>query len=356
MAAILAALWVSTDDWLIWVGTHALVNGFLGPVVFFSLWAFSRGSNTLCTLAGFLFGLAIYIRADGLLLFGAHLIGFLDIHRLKFQQPLFFVGMAMGVVLGGGVDMYFYGVWFVSPWNWFLFNVWEGHAGSTFGTMPPDFYWNKLVLERPLFIGGLALSAAVFVLRLAFVLFVPRVQGGVPVVSKLRCSTSPSCPVEVSSGDSVSDPILHLLQGELGSEAHSTLAAGGGVDGCILYAGPEISLYVGFGVVLSSHWVGMRLRLRIHWCRHTRRSVLPTISLWCWWSSFLFTWRTASTLSRVILRHKPTDTPSETYFRFSCPLSHFFPLQAVFVTCAIFVAMAGVISCFERESWRHSDG
>lgn len=97
----------------------------------------------------FLISLIIYIRID--LIIG---IGGILLLRFPYKKSKVllshFIGCFGGFMLGGIIDLIYYGEFLVSPINWFKFNIIESHS-EMFGISPFHYYLYKLIYE-PLFI------------------------------------------------------------------------------------------------------------------------------------------------------------------------------------------------------------
>ncbi|XP_064651568.1 uncharacterized protein LOC135502546 [Lineus longissimus] len=109
--------------------------------------------NLLKTLSvGFVLGLLTYIRVDLIVFLGvmAFTISF-PIHKNfanKLKVVLYMIpGVAAAFVLGGADDFSNYGQWFISPRQWFKFNVYHNFSSALFGEFSSGFYVDNFILH-----------------------------------------------------------------------------------------------------------------------------------------------------------------------------------------------------------------
>ena len=115
---------------------------------------------------GFILAICIYIRLDGIILIFATL-SILTRHLriptlLTTALSLRFLalGGAVGLCVGGFVDHVHYGAWFLSPVQWFTFNVLRGESGRVFGAAPTTHYLTQLArLDALVPVSAVALTA-----------------------------------------------------------------------------------------------------------------------------------------------------------------------------------------------------
>ena len=62
------------------------------------------------------------------------------------------LGFMLGLVIGGATDYAFYGHWFVSPIQWFKFNVHKDLATEIFGGHRWSLYIQRILIEDPVFL------------------------------------------------------------------------------------------------------------------------------------------------------------------------------------------------------------
>lgn len=106
---------------------------------------------------GMMLAVCIYIRVD-LVIVPMFIVlvnwNFTYNHLMSIIKQLksYVVGMLCGGLIGGGVDYVTYGFAFISPLQWFRFNIWNGLAGEMFGVHSFHFYITKLYQNEPFFI------------------------------------------------------------------------------------------------------------------------------------------------------------------------------------------------------------
>ncbi|KAK3581733.1 hypothetical protein CHS0354_000117 [Potamilus streckersoni] len=85
-----------------------------------------------------LLGLTVYVRVDLCLLFGVYVAPVLaakvkDLRSLIYGLISIGVGSILGIIIGGYEDFRRYGVWFISPVQWFKFNL-RNESANLFGS------------------------------------------------------------------------------------------------------------------------------------------------------------------------------------------------------------------------------
>ena len=171
--AIASTLVVAFDYELITMGIHTIVNSFVTPFVLLGFYLYllnkdkSRTVSDLFSLSGvlrvfllifvgILFGLTTYIRIDTIAFIGLLMLFEL---RPKNLLPVGLVSLGgiTGLLIGGYIDYLTWGDFFISPQQWFRFNIIEGHS-AMFGVSPFYFYYGAIFVIRPWFAIGVILT------------------------------------------------------------------------------------------------------------------------------------------------------------------------------------------------------
>ncbi|XP_052829581.1 uncharacterized protein LOC106876918 [Octopus bimaculoides] len=102
---------------------------------------------------GIMIGILLYIRIDLLVFYTAIfcpvLSWYISKWRLFFQQFIIITfGVLLGIAIGAIDDYYTYGKFFISPKQWFLFNVFSDHSNMFFGQFGISFYFINIVLHN----------------------------------------------------------------------------------------------------------------------------------------------------------------------------------------------------------------
>ena len=104
----------------------------------------------LC-FCGFAAGITCYIRVDLILMFSLSTIMIYMLHNstkwIFFGIMLKFgIGFVFALLLGGLDDKFCYGYWFISPVQWFKFNIWHGRSSVLFGWQESSKYFYDIIL------------------------------------------------------------------------------------------------------------------------------------------------------------------------------------------------------------------
>ena len=171
--AIASTLVVAFDYEMITMGIHTIVNSFVTPFVLFGFYLYllnkdkSRTIGDLFSLSGIfrvfllifvgiLFGLTTYIRIDTIAFIG--LLMLFELRPKNFLPiALIFLGGITGLLIGGYIDYLTWGDFFISPMQWFRFNILEGHS-AMFGVSPFYYYYASIFVLRPWFAIGVILT------------------------------------------------------------------------------------------------------------------------------------------------------------------------------------------------------
>eukprot|EP00118_Oscarella_pearsei_P004576 m.19827 g.19827 ORF g.19827 m.19827 type:complete len:708 (+) comp27911_c0_seq1:300-2423(+) len=70
------------------------------------------------------------------------------------------LGFCLGICFGGFVDFFFYGHWFISPTQWFKFNVHKDLASEVFGSHSWLLYVRNILINDPIFLAFLVAAVA----------------------------------------------------------------------------------------------------------------------------------------------------------------------------------------------------
>ncbi len=118
-------------------------------------WTSDYSGAAYLVTAGFVLGVMSYIRVDSLAFIG---LFFLFEFSLKKMRKLLMtaLGGITGIVFGGLVDLVTWGEFFISPVQWYTFNIKEKHS-EMFGTEPFDFYQQHLLFDNTWLVLGVAL-------------------------------------------------------------------------------------------------------------------------------------------------------------------------------------------------------
>jgi hypothetical protein len=95
-----------------------------------------------------LIGLILYIRIDLIIILFAILIFKFPYKKIKILISHIF-GLSLAIIIGGGVDLHYYGKFLISPVNWFRFNITEGKS-TLFGEEPFNYYFMQIVDYIPI--------------------------------------------------------------------------------------------------------------------------------------------------------------------------------------------------------------
>ena len=171
--AIASTLVVAFDYQMITMGIHTIVNSFVTPFVLFGFYLYllnkdkSRTIRDLFSLSGIfrvfllifvgiLFGLTTYIRIDTIAFIG--LLMLFELRPKNFLPiALVSLGGITGLLIGGYIDYLTWGDFFISPMQWFRFNILEGHS-AMFGVAPFYYYYAYILVLRPWFAIGVILT------------------------------------------------------------------------------------------------------------------------------------------------------------------------------------------------------
>ena len=170
--AILALLLTALSEPLLVLSTHTLVNSLLSPLAWLAMaglchalrqpteQVMSQQNNKRWITAlgsGLTLGLLVYIRVD-MLLFIFILFFFLHapfVHLVRQAKVTFCLAasaFAGGFLFGGWIDFLTYGEWFISPLQWFRFNVQKDYATAIFGEYPSTEYIQRIFINDPIVI------------------------------------------------------------------------------------------------------------------------------------------------------------------------------------------------------------
>ena len=109
----------------------------------------SNGATFMLLLCGCMLGIMIYMRIDLILLVPSLLaISVLSNHQVSsssYQIIVVGLGALLGLMLGGYEDWLSYGIWFISPQQWFKFNVQKDLASVLFGRTDTMWYIKELM-------------------------------------------------------------------------------------------------------------------------------------------------------------------------------------------------------------------
>ena len=159
-------------------GIRSLTNTVYTPWLFFLLGKYLRGlekkrmSPWEQVWVPLVIAIMVYTRLDLLITIFAVLVCFgsgklvkenftAQMLQVKERLAWNFVGVLIGLLTAGSVDYWYYGVFFISPVNWFRFNVLEGHA-SRFGVSRWTGYLYYLFIQSPSNLVLLLFSLGVF--------------------------------------------------------------------------------------------------------------------------------------------------------------------------------------------------
>ncbi|MFX0125347.1 MAG: hypothetical protein ACFFAE_17090 [Candidatus Hodarchaeota archaeon] len=173
--ALITTLLTTTWFWMIFIGSHSFSNVYYTPLIFLSIWLLGRSSyhksiNEISEsiensknssedqlklrslqhwLAGLSLGLAFCLRVDALLFFAIFIILY---YRFNWNQwknewtliwAFLFGFFISGILIVGFLDFWAFGVFWISPWNNFVFNIAQNKA-QIFVDRPFSWYINML--------------------------------------------------------------------------------------------------------------------------------------------------------------------------------------------------------------------
>ena len=101
-------------------------------------------------LSGFVFSLCTYSRCDIILIPIFMVLACAKLSCRKFLNFMkncypYVSGFATGILLAGLYDKVCYGTWFISPYQWIKFNVFQSTSRDLFGKQPVTFYVENLL-------------------------------------------------------------------------------------------------------------------------------------------------------------------------------------------------------------------
>lgn len=171
-AAVVAAAAVTVDDFFVWIGSHHVINGFVGPIVLATLAILSKLlpecvprtedsphdtfpptlQSVLVFLAFFFSAVTTYVRPDCVLTYATFILVCFPITFFRSllgpQKVSIFSGGLSGLFVSGFADKMFFGVWFVSARNWISYNVIE-QLSILSGRQPYFFYLDAFLVYNP---------------------------------------------------------------------------------------------------------------------------------------------------------------------------------------------------------------
>ncbi|MFX0095296.1 MAG: hypothetical protein ACFFBD_26415, partial [Candidatus Hodarchaeota archaeon] len=144
-AAFLTVVWFQFPFW----GIRTLTNSFVCVPIFLGIYLHLLASNntfslaktfSLESIAGVLLGLACVLRMDSVVFFAPiFLLRHYSDRRMSFSYVSLAIGFVAIFILQGLTDLIYYGIFFISPINWVIFNIIEGKS-ARFGTLPIPYY------------------------------------------------------------------------------------------------------------------------------------------------------------------------------------------------------------------------
>ena len=159
--ALSAAVWAAVHHKLVVMGSHTIVNSFVGTTSLFALCLYlenrkqvktstaSFGISRVLLLAfsGQLLGLSTYVRCDQVISLFFFFLFTLKLDKFSLLCTcIVALGFLAGLFVGGAVDMVHYGYWFASPIRWFLTNVWANNS-SLYGELEFSYYFRVLFVD-----------------------------------------------------------------------------------------------------------------------------------------------------------------------------------------------------------------
>lgn len=103
--------------------------------------------------SGFFIGIFIYIRFDLLIFYISLSLPLVIVHWCKFLSSfwkliLIVLGFCLGIFVGATDDYYSYNSFFISPYQWFMFNVFKDFSSTLFGRSDMGFYIKHILLHN----------------------------------------------------------------------------------------------------------------------------------------------------------------------------------------------------------------
>lgn len=198
VSALLAAILVALSEPLLVLGTHTLVNSLLSPALFAGLAVIvSITNNTLdkhnrkgtkeptqkdkailssvelnwqnpltwlwLFVPGFILGVLCYVRVDlilfvTILAFVTYGLWITKIRAIFLHVILLGPSFIFGLITGGYIDWLFYERWFITPIQWFQFNVHQDLATEIFGGHSRFLYIQNILINDPIFLVFILIS------------------------------------------------------------------------------------------------------------------------------------------------------------------------------------------------------
>ena len=128
----------------------------------------NKSTSFQSLIAGFTFGLLIYLRPDTIIVMCTTCFFLSPPIRPDFYL-LFIAGMVSAISIGIREDYMNYGSLIISPWQWMHFNIFRSSSTRLFGVEPTLFYLQTLIFEDAL---NLALSILTGICILLYILHV----------------------------------------------------------------------------------------------------------------------------------------------------------------------------------------
>ena len=206
--ALITTLLTTIWFWMIFIGSHSFSNVYYTPLILLSMWLLGRSSYRKSDtnksepiekspqdqiklrslqhwLAGISLGLAFCLRVDALLFLGIFTVIYYRFNWKNWKNEwsiiwAFFLGFFIsGVLIVGLLDIWAFGVFWISPWNNFVFNVAQNKA-QIFVNRPFLWYFNLLFGKNSPFFLFLAFLIILMTIQV-FVTFlnIPKTKKGI---------------------------------------------------------------------------------------------------------------------------------------------------------------------------------